>query len=379
MAAKTLAAPFPVLRTLARGSACICPRPAPHRPPPPRSFSTAPPARQQASWDSLDHVHAFQPATSLREPKTRPPSRHRNPSSSSSRSPRVPRTPRKPSSANVPEPPLPPLSRSTPLSALDPVHLHAFRLALLQQLHRPPSDADLERFFYEWLNRAYNTRARALEAEIAKQKRDEDKRVRLDLAWEWERQAAEQAGVPRTDTERKKDAIVLERIAHRKRAERAERELNRDVRTVEALDRARGKSTAGVVEGREGAAASAVPEWKKHRQAMRDKFPTGWAPPKRLSREAMDLIRSLARSDPVTYSLPRLAERFKISPEAVRRVLKSRFELAPDERARREIRRKEARQKEIVEGGAPTWGGNLAAEQRELQALRSSKKIRQEP
>ncbi|KPV75584.1 uncharacterized protein RHOBADRAFT_9325, partial [Rhodotorula graminis WP1] len=66
--------------------------------------------------------------------------------------------------------------------------------------------------------------------------------------------------------------------------------------------------------------------WRKHQNAMRTKFPAGWSPPKRLSREAMDLVRTLARSDPAQYTVARLADRFKVSPEGIRRILKSNFE-----------------------------------------------------
>ncbi|ORY92784.1 hypothetical protein BCR35DRAFT_253131, partial [Leucosporidium creatinivorum] len=65
--------------------------------------------------------------------------------------------------------------------------------------------------------------------------------------------------------------------------------------------------------------------WFKHKQVMKAEFPTGWAPPKRISREAIDLLRLLQRSDPTVYTTPVLAERFKISPESVRRILKSQF------------------------------------------------------
>jgi len=49
--------------------------------------------------------------------------------------------------------------------------------------------------------------------------------------------------------------------------------------------------------------------------------------------------------DPETFSTPVLAERFRISPEAVRRILRGRWEPSPEERARllrRELREKQA-------------------------------------
>jgi hypothetical protein len=46
----------------------------------------------------------------------------------------------------------------------------------------------------------------------------------------------------------------------------------------------------------------------------------------------MDVLRQLHRTDPETFSTPILAERFKISPEAVRRILKSKWEPCSERR-----------------------------------------------
>ncbi|KDQ07344.1 hypothetical protein BOTBODRAFT_90414, partial [Botryobasidium botryosum FD-172 SS1] len=62
-----------------------------------------------------------------------------------------------------------------------------------------------------------------------------------------------------------------------------------------------------------------------HRIKMKKLYPDGWNPPKKLSREAMDGLRTLHAHDPVTFSTPVLAEKFKVSPEAVARILKSRW------------------------------------------------------
>lgn len=45
-------------------------------------------------------------------------------------------------------------------------------------------------------------------------------------------------------------------------------------------------------------------------------------------------MRQLHAHDPVTFSTPVLAERFRVSPEAVRRILRSRWEPGREERAR---------------------------------------------
>jgi hypothetical protein len=76
-----------------------------------------------------------------------------------------------------------------------------------------------------------------------------------------------------------------------------------------------------------------------HKSAMKRLFPLGWAPPKKLSREAMDGLRSLHEHDPDAFTTPELAKRFKISPEAVRRILKSKWR--PDERRMAKIAERE--------------------------------------
>ena len=82
-----------------------------------------------------------------------------------------------------------------------------------------------------------------------------------------------------------------------------------------------------------------------HRERMKRSFPEGWSPPHKLSRQAMDGLRVLHMHDPETFSTPMLAERFRISPEAVRRILRSNWEPLPEQTARllrREMREKEA-------------------------------------
>ncbi|KAF8320441.1 hypothetical protein DL93DRAFT_2045601, partial [Clavulina sp. PMI_390] len=62
-----------------------------------------------------------------------------------------------------------------------------------------------------------------------------------------------------------------------------------------------------------------------HKAAMKRSFPAGWNPPKKLSREAMEGLRALHGHDPETFTTAALATRFKISPEAVRRILRSKW------------------------------------------------------
>ena len=87
-------------------------------------------------------------------------------------------------------------------------------------------------------------------------------------------------------------------------------------------------------------------EHKAHRETMRKEFPQGWAPPRKLSREAMDAVRQLHRLDPEKFNTPMIADKFKISPEAVRRILKSKWEPSPERRAALAI--KQRKQKEEI-------------------------------
>ncbi|KAI1788630.1 hypothetical protein LXA43DRAFT_894187 [Ganoderma leucocontextum] len=86
-------------------------------------------------------------------------------------------------------------------------------------------------------------------------------------------------------------------------------------------------------------------EHAAHRDAMKKNFPEGWAPPRKLSREAMDSLRHLHQMDPEAFSTPVLADRFHISPEAVRRILKGRWEPTREQKARMAERERVAREK----------------------------------
>ncbi|KAF8884913.1 hypothetical protein CPB84DRAFT_1964889 [Gymnopilus junonius] len=82
-------------------------------------------------------------------------------------------------------------------------------------------------------------------------------------------------------------------------------------------------------------------EYKAHREAMRKTFPEGWSPPRKLSREAMDALRQLNRIDPENFTTALLADKFKISPEAVRRILKSKWEPTAEKRTKLAIKERE--------------------------------------
>ncbi|OCH86813.1 hypothetical protein OBBRIDRAFT_796830 [Obba rivulosa] len=85
----------------------------------------------------------------------------------------------------------------------------------------------------------------------------------------------------------------------------------------------------------------------KHREAIKKDFPEGWAPPRRLSREAMEGLRQLHKMDPEQYTTPVLASKFRISPEAVRRILKSNWQPTSEQRAKLLERERRSREEWI--------------------------------
>lgn len=56
---------------------------------------------------------------------------------------------------------------------------------------------------------------------------------------------------------------------------------------------------------------------------MKSLFPGGWNPPRKLERSEMNTIRRLHAVDDIAWSTPNLAEKFRVSPEAIRRILRS--------------------------------------------------------
>lgn len=94
--------------------------------------------------------------------------------------------------------------------------------------------------------------------------------------------------------------------------------------------------------------------WQLHKEAMKRKFPEGWNPPKKLSPDAIDGIRQLHASAPDKFTTPVLAEEFKVSPEAIRRILKSKWRPSEEEmedRRRRWRRRHERIWSQMAELG----------------------------
>ena len=64
--------------------------------------------------------------------------------------------------------------------------------------------------------------------------------------------------------------------------------------------------------------------WQIQKDVLSNKFGhRGWLPKKRLSPDTLEGIRNLHAQYPDRYTTPVLADRFKVSPEAIRRILKS--------------------------------------------------------
>jgi len=89
--------------------------------------------------------------------------------------------------------------------------------------------------------------------------------------------------------------------------------------------------------------------WQIQKAALGQKFgTTGWEPRKRLSPDTLDGIRALHAQYPQTYTTEALAEQFKVSPEAIRRILKSKWRPSEEE----DINRRQRWQKR----GEAIWG-----------------------
>jgi hypothetical protein len=61
-----------------------------------------------------------------------------------------------------------------------------------------------------------------------------------------------------------------------------------------------------------------------------------------MSREAMGIVRSLHAADPAKFTTPVLADRFEVSPESIRRILKSTFVPTPQKLETERLRKKQS-------------------------------------
>lgn len=79
--------------------------------------------------------------------------------------------------------------------------------------------------------------------------------------------------------------------------------------------------------------------WQIQKRALRDKFgDQAWNPRKKVSPDAIEGIRALHVQYPEQFTTPVLADHFKVSPEAIRRILKSKWRPNADEEEERRLR-----------------------------------------
>lgn len=84
--------------------------------------------------------------------------------------------------------------------------------------------------------------------------------------------------------------------------------------------------------------APKVPQWKIQKAALKEKFPEGWNPRKRLSPDALAGIRALNAQFPEVYTTEALAKKFEVSPENIRRILRSKWQPSVEEEQSRQER-----------------------------------------
>ncbi|KAK7678326.1 hypothetical protein QCA50_018674 [Cerrena zonata] len=96
-------------------------------------------------------------------------------------------------------------------------------------------------------------------------------------------------------------------------------------------------------------------QWANHHKTLKERFPDGWSPPRKLSRDAMDGLRSLHAANPELFTTPVLAEKFRISPEAVRRILKSKWHPSQEKRVRLLERERQSREDFIAKRRQEEW------------------------
>lgn len=78
--------------------------------------------------------------------------------------------------------------------------------------------------------------------------------------------------------------------------------------------------------------------WMEQKIALKEKFPEGWAPRKKLSPDALAGIKALHAQFPTEFTTAKLAKKFEISPEAIRRILKTKWTPSVEEEEDRQNR-----------------------------------------
>jgi hypothetical protein len=86
--------------------------------------------------------------------------------------------------------------------------------------------------------------------------------------------------------------------------------------------------------------------WSEYMRSLREKHGP-WNPTKKISRDAMEGLRLLHKTDPEKFPLQVLAQRFCLSLEAVRRILKSSWTPKLEQREAKLVKERERRAKRI--------------------------------
>lgn len=89
------------------------------------------------------------------------------------------------------------------------------------------------------------------------------------------------------------------------------------------------------------------PAWQMEKEAVKRKLNgETWNPRKKLSPDTMEGIRHLHQTQPTKFTTPVLAQYFKVSPEAIKRILKSKWRPSDEEQEDR-LRRWDKRGEQI--------------------------------
>ncbi|KAL4400317.1 Required for respiratory growth protein 9 mitochondrial [Malassezia pachydermatis] len=122
-----------------------------------------------------------------------------------------------------------------------------------------------------------------------------------------------------------------------------------------------------------------LPAWQIQKIALERKFPDGWSPMTKLSHEAQHGMRLLHEADPDRFTIPVLSKRFRISPESVRRILRSRWRPTPEQAQRQnerakaaELARRDAHTREAEEMAALREGIPLEAPRQATASVTAS-------
>ncbi|CAK7271108.1 Required for respiratory growth protein 9 mitochondrial [Sporothrix epigloea] len=138
-------------------------------------------------------------------------------------------------------------------------------------------------------------------------------------------------------------AKQAEKSADRMVARNARKEANKATETLERPPKTisekagTGPSPPSPHRGPLPPVRSAEP-WQVQKRALQTKFPEGWNPRKKLSPDALEGIRALHRQFPETYTTATLVRHFQVSPEAIRRILKSSWQATPEVEEDRQAR-----------------------------------------